>query len=33
MTSPLDAKLSSALGGRTASAIEKGLGLVTVGDL
>ncbi|MCU1507356.1 MAG: ATP-dependent helicase RecG, partial [Microbacteriaceae bacterium] len=33
MTSPLDAKLSSALGGRTAAAIEKGLGLVTVGDL
>jgi ATP-dependent DNA helicase RecG len=33
VTSPLDAKLSSALGGRTASAIEKGLGLVTVGDL
>ncbi|MDQ1554778.1 MAG: ATP-dependent helicase RecG [Microbacteriaceae bacterium] len=33
MTSPLDAKLSSALGGRTAVAIEKGLGLVTVGDL
>jgi ATP-dependent DNA helicase RecG len=33
VTSPLDAKLSSALGGRTAAAIEKGLGLVTVGDL
>ncbi|MDQ1527147.1 MAG: ATP-dependent helicase RecG, partial [Microbacteriaceae bacterium] len=33
MTSPFDAKLSSALGGRTAAAIEKGLGLVTVGDL
>jgi ATP-dependent DNA helicase RecG len=33
VTSPLDAKLSTALGGRTASAIEKGLGLVTVGDL
>ncbi|CAN5496410.1 ATP-dependent DNA helicase RecG [soil metagenome] len=31
--SPLDAKLSGALGGRTAAAIEKGLGLVTVGDL
>jgi len=31
--SPLDAKLSGALGGRTATAIEKGLGLVTVGDL
>jgi ATP-dependent DNA helicase RecG len=33
VTSPLDAKLSSALGGRTASALQKGLGLVTVGDL
>ena len=33
MDSPLDAKLSGALGGRTAAAIEKGLGLVTVGDL
>ena len=33
MTSPLDTKLSSALGGRTASALQKGLGLVTVGDL
>ena len=33
MESPLDAKLSTALGGRTASAIEKGLGLATVGDL
>jgi ATP-dependent DNA helicase RecG len=31
--SPLDAKLSTALGGRTAAALEKGLGLVTVGDL
>jgi len=31
--SPLDAKLSGALGGRTAAAIEKGLGLATVGDL
>jgi ATP-dependent DNA helicase RecG len=31
--SPLDTKLANALGGRTASAIEKGLGLVTVGDL
>jgi len=31
--SPLDAKLSGALGGRTAAALEKGLGLVTVGDL
>ncbi|HXD61428.1 MAG TPA: ATP-dependent DNA helicase RecG [Lacisediminihabitans sp.] len=33
MTSPLDAKLSSALGARTAAAFQKGLGLVTVGDL
>ncbi|MBC7401826.1 MAG: ATP-dependent DNA helicase RecG [Microbacteriaceae bacterium] len=33
MDSPLDAKLSSALGGRTAAALEKGLGLATVGDL
>jgi ATP-dependent DNA helicase RecG len=34
VTSPLDAKLSSTtLGGRTASALQKGLGLVTVGDL
>ena len=33
MPSPLDQKLSSALGGRTASAIQKSLGLVTVGDL
>jgi ATP-dependent DNA helicase RecG len=33
VTSPLDTKLSSALGGRTASALQKGLGLVTVGDL
>jgi ATP-dependent DNA helicase RecG len=31
--SPLDAKLSTALGGRTAAALEKGLGLATVGDL
>ena len=31
--SPLDTKLSAALGGRSASAIEKGLSLVTVGDL
>ena len=31
--SPLDAKLSSALGGRTAAALKKGLGLDTVGDL
>ncbi|WP_349899365.1 ATP-dependent DNA helicase RecG [Parafrigoribacterium soli] len=33
MTSPLDAKLSTALGARTAAAFQKGLGLVTVGDL
>ena len=33
MDSPLDAKLSSALGGRTAAALDKALGLVTVGDL
>ena len=33
MTSPLDAKLSSALGARTAAAFQKGLGLVTIGDL
>ena len=33
MTSPLDVKLSSALGGRTATALEKHLGLQTVGDL
>ena len=33
MTSPLDAKLANALGGRTATALEKGLGLRTVGDL
>jgi ATP-dependent DNA helicase RecG len=34
VTSPLDARLSSTtLGGRTASALQKGLGLVTVGDL
>jgi ATP-dependent DNA helicase RecG len=31
--SPLDVKLSTALGGRTAAALQKGLGLVTVGDL
>jgi len=31
--SPLDAKLSSALGGRTAAALKKGLGQETVGDL
>ena len=33
MTSPLDVKLGNALGGRTAAAIEKSLGLHTVGDL
>ncbi|MDH6181479.1 ATP-dependent DNA helicase RecG [Microbacteriaceae bacterium SG_E_30_P1] len=33
MDSPLDAKLASVLGGRTASAFERGLGLTTVGDL
>ncbi len=33
MTSPLDDKLSTVLGGRTASALQKGLGLATVGDL
>ncbi|NEM91522.1 DEAD/DEAH box helicase [Galbitalea soli] len=33
MTSPLDTKLQTALGGRTAGALQKGLGLVTVGDL
>jgi len=33
VTSPLDVKLGNALGGRTAAAIEKGLGLHTVGDL
>lgn len=33
MDSPLDTKLANALGGRTASAIEKGLHLSTVGDL
>ncbi|MGV8884297.1 MAG: ATP-dependent DNA helicase RecG [Microbacteriaceae bacterium] len=33
MTSPLDVKLSNVLGGRTAAAFQKGLGLVTVGDL
>ncbi len=31
--SPLDARLSGVLGGRTAAAITKGLGLETVGDL
>ena len=33
MTSPLDEKLAGVLGGRTAAAFQKGLGLVTVGDL
>ena len=33
VTSPLDAKLSTPLGGRTAGAFERGLGLRTVGDL
>ena len=33
MDSPLDVKLSNALGGRTAAAMQKGLGLVTIGDL
>jgi len=33
VTSPLDVKLSNALGGRTAAAFEKSLGLATVGDL
>ncbi|MCU1557176.1 MAG: ATP-dependent helicase RecG [Microbacteriaceae bacterium] len=33
MDSPLDVKLSTALGGRTGAAIEKGLGLATVGAL
>ena len=33
MDSPLDIKLSAALGGRTATALQKGLGLATVGDL
>ncbi len=33
MTSPLDAKLSSVLGPRTAAALQKGLGLATVGEL
>ncbi|HEY0260092.1 MAG TPA: ATP-dependent DNA helicase RecG, partial [Lacisediminihabitans sp.] len=33
MDSPLDVKLTVALGGRTGAAIEKGLGLTTVGDL
>ena len=33
MDSPLDAKLASALGGRTAQVLEKSFGLRTVGDL
>ena len=33
MASPLDQKLSEVLGGRTAAAFNKGLGLVSVGDL
>ncbi|MHA6667545.1 ATP-dependent DNA helicase RecG [Homoserinimonas sp. A447] len=33
MESPLDAKLSSTLGGRTATAMKKHLGLETIGDL
>jgi len=33
VTSPLDVKLSNALGGRTATALDKGLHLRTVGDL
>ena len=33
MESPLDVKLSSALGGRTAAAFDKAFGLTTVGDL
>ncbi|MEP6478357.1 MAG: ATP-dependent DNA helicase RecG [Rhodoglobus sp.] len=33
MTSPLDAKLETAVGGATARAFQKGLGLVTIGDL
>lgn len=33
MTGPLDAKLATALGGRTATAIEKAFGYSTVGDL
>ena len=33
MDSPLDVKLSNVLGGRTAAAMQKGLGLATVGDL
>jgi len=32
VTSPLDAKLSTALGGRTATALEKAFGIRTIGD-
>jgi len=33
VTSPLDQKLSAVLGGRTATSLQRGLGLLTVGDL
>ncbi|MFM9877207.1 MAG: ATP-dependent DNA helicase RecG [Rhodoglobus sp.] len=33
MASPLDVKLSAALGGRTAAAFERAFGMTTVGDL
>jgi ATP-dependent DNA helicase RecG len=33
VANPLDAKLTAAVGPRTAAALERGLGLVTVGDL
>ncbi len=33
MTSPLDAKLSSALGDRSANSLKKAFGMLTVGDL
>lgn len=33
VASPLDGKLATVLGGRTAAALERGLGLATVGDL
>ena len=33
VTSPLDQKLSAVLGGRTATSMQRGLGLQTVGDL
>ena len=33
MTSPLDNKLGNVLGGKTATALQKGFGFVTVGDL